>query len=120
MSTYVLRGAYANQFELQNFAPLSESHDIKVISSLNPLTPISLPTIKLWSPADLQFPYKKQVLNRIIGGEHWLRGLNKVILPGSIIHTAETYYPYTHQAVQLRKLGVIKRLVCTCWETIPH
>jgi starch synthase len=116
----IIRGAYSNEFELQNYAPLVKKRNIKVISSLNPLTPISLPTTKLWSPSDLNFPYKKQILNRIIGGEHWLRGLKKVITPDSIVHTAETYYPYTHQAVQLRKQGVIKRLVCTCWETIPH
>src|SRR6185369_12188344 len=42
------------------------------------------------------------------------------ITRGSIIHTAETYYPYTHQAVELRRQGVISRLICTCWETMPH
>lgn len=117
---FILRGSYANEFELQNYAPIAKRRDIQVITSQHPLTPISLPTIKLWSPADLRFPYKKQLLNRLIGGEHWLRGLEQVITPGSTVHTAETYYPYTHQAVQLRKRGVIKRLICTCWETIPH
>lgn len=39
---------------------------------------------------------------------------------GIVVHTAETYTPYTHQAVQLRKTGAISHLVCTCWETIPY
>lgn len=36
------------------------------------------------------------------------------------MHSAETYTPYTHQAVEMRKRGLIDKLVCTCWETIPH
>jgi len=66
-------------------------------------------------------------MNRLFGGEQWLPGLHDLItkrFDGSnhrtIVHTAETYTPYTHQAVELRKSGIIEKLVCTCWETIPH
>ena len=38
----------------------------------------------------------------------------------NVVHTAETFTPYTHQAVQLRKQGKIAKLICTCWETISH
>lgn len=133
MTTFILRGAYANEFELQNYSRIAKQFDIRVVTSHHPLTPISLPTIPLWSPADLPpFPYKRQLLNRAIGGEHWLLGLEKYISScyhvlkhsnkenNIIIHTVETYAAYTHQAVQLRKKGIIRRLICTCWETIPH
>ncbi len=118
---YLLRGAYANEFELQNYAPIAKSLDIQVVTSQHPLTSITLPTRSLWSPADLpQFPYKRQILNRLIDGEHWLISLEKSIKSGDTVHTAETYYPYTHQAVELRKQGKVGKLICTCWETIPH
>lgn len=116
----ILRGAHTNEYELQNYAPLAKELDIKVVTSQHPLTPISLPSIKLSSPADYHFPFRRQILNRLIGGEHWLIGLEKLIKQDLIVHTAETYTAYTHQAVELKKRGVIKKLVCTCWETIPH
>jgi glycosyltransferase involved in cell wall biosynthesis len=120
MKIFLVRSSYSNEFELQNYEPISKSRNIQVVASKKPLTPISLKTIKLQSPADLSFPYKKQILNRLIGGEHWLINLQRIIPLGSIIHTAETYFPYTHQAVELRKQGLVKKLVSTCWETIPH
>lgn len=128
--TLLLRGAYANQFELQNYAGITKKLDIRVVTSHHPLTDTDIPTIPLWSPTDLPtFPYKRQLLNRLVGGEHWLVGLADLIdkqkkSNGSnhrtIVHTAETYYPYTHQAVELRKRGLIDKLICTCWETCPH
>lgn len=125
---FLIRANHANEFELQNYAPLAKDLGIKVITSRHPLTQISLPSIPLWSPTDLpDFPYRRQLLNRIVGGEQWLFGLEKFIkkhsvvsIQRNIVHTAETYTPYTHQAVQMRKQGLISKLVCTCWETIPH
>lgn len=121
---YIIRASHTNEFELQNYKGI----DATVISSHNPLTKTSIPMVKLWSPTDLtRFPYRKQVFNRLFGGEQWLIGLGKYLKDisrytniHSIVHTAETYTPYTHQAVQLRKNGIISKLVCTCWETIPH
>lgn len=121
MTIYIIRASHANQYELQNYEPLIKNHDIKLISSKNPLTSTKIPTIKLWSPTDLPlFPYRKQILNRLIGGEQWLLGLENMVSQRDILHTAETYTPYTHQAVMLRKNKRIKKLICTCWETIPH
>jgi starch synthase len=133
MTILLLRANHANEFELQNYAPIAKKLDIHVITTAHPLTPISLPTTTLWSPTELpHFPYRRQILNRLLGGEQWLVGLEKYIkdcyhvLKHSnkeneiIVHTAETYTPYTHQAVQLRKRGLIKKLICTCWETIPN
>ncbi|EKD80686.1 MAG: hypothetical protein ACD_40C00037G0006 [uncultured bacterium] len=124
---HLLRVSHANEFELQNYAPIAKELDISVITSHHPLTSISLPHIPLWSPTDLpHFPFRRQLLNRLIGGEQWLLGLEKYLISKrhhelihDVIHTAETYTPYTHQAVRLRRKGIVKKLVCTCWETIP-
>lgn len=124
----LLRASHANEFELQNYRDIK---NIEVITSQHPLTPISLPSTKLWSPTNLPvFPYRRQLLNRLIGGEQWLLGLEKYIAnciddsnhryKDITLHTAETYTPYTHQAVELRKTGKVAKLICTCWETIPH
>lgn len=121
MTTYLIRASHANQYELQNYEPIIKQCNLKLITSLHPLTNTRVPTINLWSPTDLpSFPLRRQVMNRLIGGEQWLLGLAKIVKPSDILHTAETYTPYTHQAVQLRKNGSINRLICTCWETIPH
>jgi glycosyltransferase involved in cell wall biosynthesis len=125
MTTCLIRASHANEFELQNYRDIK---DLQVVTSHHPLTQVSLPHIRLWSPTDLpNFPYRRQILNRLIGGEQWLLGLEKLVSKKSndsnhqtFFHTAETYTPYTHQAVQLRKQGKITKLVCTCWETIPH
>lgn len=120
-SLTIVRASHANEFELQNYSPLAQSLDIRVVTSRQPLTHISLPTTRLWSPTDLpDFPYRRQILNRLIGGGQWLIGMRGIVNKGEILHTAETYTPYTHQAVVLRRRGVISRLICTCWETIPH
>lgn len=118
---HIIRANHTNSFELQNYAPIAKELKLNVITSHHPLTPISIPSHKLWSPTDFpQFPYRRQLLNRVIGGEQWLIGLDDLIHPGDMIHTAETYTPYTHQAVEMRKNGKISKLICTCWETIPH
>lgn len=124
---YLLRGAHANEYELQNYAPIAKKFNLRVVTSQHPLTTLTMPSIRLASPADWNFPLKRQILNRLIGGEHWLYGLEPLISNHSnysnnrsIVHTAETYLPYTHQAVELRKRGLIQKLICTCWETIPH
>lgn len=118
---YLIRASHANEFEIQNYAPIADKLHISAITSQNPLTPLSVPSMQLWSPTDLpDLLLRRQLLNRLIGGEQWLLGLDNMIKSNAIVHTAETYTPYTHQAVELRKKGVIKKLVCTCWETIPH
>lgn len=124
----ILRAAHANEYELQNYSPLADKLDIRVVTSRHPLTPVTLPTIPLWSPTDLPaFPLRRQLLNRLIGGEQWLTGLTNLVQgyrdsnnQNIVLHTAETYTPYTHQAVLLRRHGLISRLVCTCWEIIPY
>lgn len=111
-----------NPFEMQNYSPLKEKFDIKAVSSYHPISDkIDLPLIKLSSPTDLpNFPFKFPVLNRLFTDAHVLFGLEKVIKGADIVHVAETYYGYTHQAVMAKRRGLIKKIVTTVWENIPH
>ncbi len=126
---FIIRASHTNEFELQNYHNLPNPFRITVVSSRHPLTPVKLPCIKLFSPTD--FPrlfLRKQLLNRLAGGEQWLLGLERMLRQYRdshpqekiILHTAETYTPYTHQAVKMKKNKLVDQLVCTCWETIPH
>lgn len=119
---FIVRGAFLNPFELQNYSPLKEKFDIKVLSSKHPISDrIDLPLIKLWSPTDLpDFPFKYPLLNRLFTDAHQLFGLEKVIKGTDIVHVAETYYGYTHQTVMAKRRGLIKKIVSTVWEVIPH
>jgi glycosyltransferase involved in cell wall biosynthesis len=45
--------------------------------------------------------------------------LEKVIKGSDIVHVAETYYGYTHQAIMAKRRGFVRRIVSTVWEIIP-
>jgi alpha-maltose-1-phosphate synthase len=122
MKISLVRGAFLNPFELQNFYPLKNQFDITAISSKHPISEdIDLPLIKLYSPTDLpNFPYKYPILNRIFTDAHYLFGLEKAITGSDIVHTAETYYHYTIQAIKAKQKGLINKIISTVWEIIPH
>ncbi|HOX96029.1 MAG TPA: glycosyltransferase family 4 protein [Candidatus Woesebacteria bacterium] len=122
MKISIIRGAFLNPFELQNYNPLKEAYEITAISSKHPISDkIDLPLIKLWSPTDLpNFPYKFPILNRLFGDAQKLNGLEKIIKGSDIVHVAETYYGYTHQAIMAKRRGLVRRIVSTVWEIIPH
>lgn len=122
MKISIVRGAFLNPFELQNIYPLKNRHNITTYSSLKPINPnIDLPLVKLPSPTDIPLPfYKYPILNRIFSDAHYLLGLEKMITGSDIVHVAETYYHYTHQALVAKRKGLIKKVVSTVWETIPH
>jgi glycosyltransferase involved in cell wall biosynthesis len=121
MKISIVRGAFLNPFELQNYSSLRRSFEISVYSSKHPISSnIDLPLEKLWSPTDLpNFPYKYPVLNRIFVDAHRLFGLEKMIKGSDIVHVAETYYGYTYQAVVAKRRGMVRRVVSTVWEIIP-
>lgn len=121
MNLKIIRGAFLNPFELQNYYPLKGKHNIEVISSKNPLSDkIDLPLKKLLSPTDLpDFPFKYPILNRIFGDAQLLYGLHRVISGADIVHVAETYFGYVHQAIRAKRRGLIKKVITTVWETIP-
>jgi len=122
MKISIIRGAFANPAELQNFYPLKNQFNIQVITSKHPISrEIDLPLIKLWSPTDIpNFPYKYSILNRIFTDAHYLVDLEKTITGSDIIHTAETYYHYTIQAIKAKQKGLVKKIISTVWEIIPH
>jgi alpha-maltose-1-phosphate synthase len=122
MKISLIRGAFLNPFELQNYYPLKNQFDITAISSKHPLNEdIDLPLIKLHSPTDLpNFPYKYPILNRIFTDAHYLYGLGNAIAGSDIAHVAETYYHYTIQAIKAKQKGLVKKLISTVWEIIPH
>jgi glycosyltransferase involved in cell wall biosynthesis len=121
MKISIIRGAFANPFELQNFYPLKNQYDIQVITSRHPISSnIELPVIPLLSFTDIpSFPYKYPILNRLFGDAHHLFGLDKAIEGSDIAHVAETYYGYTVQALKLKEKGLVKKVVSTVWENIP-
>lgn len=122
MKVSIIRGAFLNPFELQNYYPLKDKHNLQAVSSQNPINEnIKLPLTKLWSPTDLpSFPYKYPVLNRVFGDAHYLLGLPRVIEGSDIVHVAETYYNYNKQAISAKKQGKVDKIISTVWEIIPH
>lgn len=118
----IIRGAFLNPFELQNYYPLAKKFDIQVVSSKHPISDkVKLPLVKLFALTDLlNIPFKYQILNRLFRDAHYLFGLNDVINQSDIVHVAETYYHYTLQAVEAKERGDIKKVVSTVWENIPH
>lgn len=122
MKTFIIRGAFLNPFELQNYEPLKNEFGITAISSKFPISgKINIPLKKLWSPTDLpSIPFKYSILNRLFTDAHQLFGLEKVIKGADLVHVAETYFGYTHQAVQAKRRGEIKKVISTAWEIIPH
>lgn len=122
MTLSLIRGAFLNPFELQNFYPLRDKYNIRAISSQYPIsTDIDIPLTKLWSPTDLpSFPYKYPILNRVFTDAHYLLGLEDAICGNEIVHVAETYYHYTIQAIKEKQRGNIGKIVSTVWEVIPH
>ncbi|HKC04912.1 MAG TPA: glycosyltransferase family 4 protein [Patescibacteria group bacterium] len=122
MKTYIIRGAFLNPFELQNYSPLKEEFNITAISSKFPISDkVDLPLVKLWSSTDLpNFPFKYPILNRLFVDAHQLIGLGRVIKGADLVHVAETYYGYTHQAIVAKRRSQIKKIISTVWEIIPH
>lgn len=118
----IIRGAFLNPFETQNYLPLKDKFDIEVISSKRPISDkVGFPVKKLASPADLpNFPFKYPILNRIFGDAQTLYGLTEAVRGADILHVAETYFNYTVQAIRAKQRGLTKKVISTVWETIPN
>ena len=121
MKISIIRGAFLNPFELQNYYPLSKKCQLKCVSSMFPIsTNIKLPLTRLWSPTDLPLPFKYQTLNRLLWDAHYLLGLEAAIKGSDIAHVAETYCHYTLQAIRAKRKGLVKKVVSAVWEVVPH
>lgn len=121
MKISLIRGSLLNESELQNYEPLVGDIDIVAISSKRPISSsIKIPLKRLWSPTDIpNFPYKFPVLNRLFIDAQKLFKLEESIKGSDIVHVAETYFNFTHQAIMAKRRGSVKKVVSTVWETIP-
>lgn len=117
----IIRGTFLNRYEMQFFEPLVHDFRITAFGSLTPFhDQFSFPVVKLASPMDLpDFPYKMQILNRMFIDAHYLWGLEEKLQGFDVVHTAETYYHFTRQALNAKKKGYVKKVIATVLENIP-
>jgi len=130
MNILLLRGAFLNKFECQNYEPLVKKHNIIGIGSHTSMhDSFKFPVVKFFSPYDLVNisgetlgKSLRWIFNRTLADSHFLFGLEHWVRqhgPIDIAHIAETHYGYGLQAIEMKKKGLIKKIVSTCWETIP-
>lgn len=118
----LVRGKYLNNFEGQNYIFKGKAIELVGISSLRPIhTNFAFPIIKLPSFADITGGGRavKIISNRAFGDSQVLFGLGKYASKFDIFHTADPHYYYSYQLAKLRSENKIKKLIVTCWETIP-
>jgi glycosyltransferase involved in cell wall biosynthesis len=118
----VVRGKFLNKYEMQFFEPLAKDFSLTAFGSLTSYHDIFVfPTIKLVSPMDLpEFPYKMPLLNRLFVDAHYLVGLESRLAGFDLVHTAETYFHYTQQCLNAKKKGIVRKVIATVLENIPH
>lgn len=113
---------------MQFFEPLVADFSITAFGSLTPYHEhFAFPVVKLPSPMDLpNFPFKMQILNRLFVDAHYLFGLEEKLsgLPAGrqgfdLVHSAETYFHYTQQALMAKRKGYVKKVIATVLENIP-
>ena len=118
----IVRGKFLNRYEMQFFEPLTREFDLTAFGSRTPFhDSFTFPTKKLFCPMDLpEFPYKMPILNRAFIDAQYLFGLERQLAGFDLVHTAETYYHYTQQALNAKKAGYVKKVIATVLENIPH
>jgi glycosyltransferase involved in cell wall biosynthesis len=118
----IVRGKFLNKYEMQFFEPLVKQYDLTAFGSRYPFhDQFAFPTVKLASPMDLpDFPYKMPLLNRLYIDAQYLYGLENKLRGFDLVHTAETYYHYTQQALNAKRRGYVKKVIATVLENIPH
>lgn len=121
LSVAIVRGKFLNAYEMQSFAPLGDRFSLTAFGSLSPYHErFDFPVKKLLSPMDIpEIPYKMPVLNRLFTDAHVLFGLENALKGFDLVHTAETYYYYTHQSLIAKKKGYVKKVIATVLENIP-
>lgn len=117
----IVRGKFLNAYEMQIFEPLISKYDITAFGSRSSYhTNFAFPVLQLFSPMDApEFPKKMPVLNRMFTDAHYLYGLENKLKGFDIIHTAETYFSFTQQALNAKKKGYVKKVIATVLENIP-
>lgn len=117
----IVRGKFLNKYEMQFYEPLTEAFDITAFGSKTSFhNNFSFPTVSLFSPMDIpEFSYKMPLLNRLFIDAHYLYGLEQQLEGFDLVHTAETYYKYTNQSLNAKKMKKVKRVIATVLENIP-
>lgn len=127
-----VRGAYTNNFEAQNYKLPSSDFCIEGFSSYYPIhtvLPFALHRLPSFHdigelPIIRSIPFGRNAIryvgNRLWGDSQYLLGIQKYVHAFDIWHTADPHYGYSYQLAQLRNSGVIRCLIGTSWETIPH
>lgn len=117
----IVRGKFLNAYEMQFYEPLTDKYRITAFGSLHPIADhFKFPVVKLASPMDLpEFPFKMPILNRLFIDAHYLFGLETKLKGFDLVHSAETYYHYTQQALNAKKKGYVKKVIATVLENIP-
>lgn len=121
MKVAIIRGKFLNAYEMQLFEKLPKRFKVTAFGSLTPFHDrFSFPVEKLPSPMDLPaFPLKMQTLNRLFVDAHYLLGLENKLRDFDLVHSAETYYHYTQQALNAKRKGYVKKVIATVLENIP-
>lgn len=121
-SVAIIRGKFLNRYEMQSFVPLMDRFALTAFGSMTPFHDrFPFPVVKLPSPMDLpEFPFKMPILNRAFRDAHYLVGLERALSGFDLVHTAETYYRYTEQSLDAKRRGLVKKVVATVLENIPH
>lgn len=117
----IVRGKFLNVYEMQFYEPLIKKFDLIAFGSLTSYHDrFAFPVVKLLSPMDLpDFPYKMPILNRMFIDAHYLWGLENHLQQFDLVHSAETYFHYTQQALNAKHSGRIKKVIATVLENIP-
>ncbi len=124
MRIAIVRGSSLNKWEMQNHEPLSKKYSLLAIGSRKPaydLSEIAIPIKRLlclgdifnFIPGGIEFLYQK------FGDPQILLGFEKAISGFDILHSAELDNFYSLQAIKAKKKGLVKKVVVTCWETLP-
>ncbi len=121
----IVRGAALNKWEMQSYEPLQSAFDVFCIGQrdgLYDVSDIQLPVVELHSLISIATKSSflgrvgLRLLRRVDTGK--LLGLEKAMRPANIVHAAETFIPFSEQAIKAKKQSGAK-VVLTCWENIP-
>lgn len=124
MKIAVIRGPSLNLFEMQYYEPLAKQHRVVCFTSTSPvydLEGLSLPIVRLpcWGQWAEKIPGGIAALLWWQGDPQGLWNLEKRLSGFDIAHSAELFSYYTHQALEAKRQGKVKRVVATVSENIP-
>lgn len=124
MKIAIVRGPSLNKFEMQYYEPLVKKFEIVCFTSQKPIhetKTINLPVVKLpcWGQIMEGIPGGIKTIFRLFGDPQVLVGLEDKLSGFDIVHTAELFSYYTHQALMAKEKGKVKKVVATVSENIP-